>query len=316
MTYDDLIPKPTSDLFTAVLWSAPKNEPILRSFINAVLIDTGMSPIAHAEVLNPYNIKDFAVDKAIILDVRVRDEQGRLYDIEIQVAAHRAFNNRILHYWSNIYTSQLQSGENYVKLRPVISIVITEFPIFPDLKKPHALFRLAAQENPNVLLSDHLQIHFVRLSELQKGHWEKLEGICRELRHWLNFFVFAAMKTEKEMSGLTDNDPIIQEAYAELQRFYANGESREKIRQRERFILDYESGIDAAKLEGKEEGEAKGEAKGKADLVLRILSKRFGSVSDQLKSKLFLLTDIARLDELADMSLDCVSLEEFEKALQ
>ena len=312
MTYDDLIPKPTSDLFTAVLWSAPKNEPILRSFINAVLIDTGMSPIAHAEVLNPYNIKDFAVDKAIILDVRVRDNQNHLYDIEIQVAAHRAFNNRILHYWSNIYTSQLQSGENYTKLRPVISIVITEFPIFPELEKPHTLFQVAAQENPGVLLTDHLQIHFVRLSELQRGHREKLEGMCRELRHWLNFFVFAAMKTEEEMSGLTDNDPIIQEAYAELRRFYANGESREKIRQRERFILDYESGIDAAKLEGKEEGKAEG----KAGTILQILTKRLGKPSGELESKLFALTDLEQLDKLADMSLDCVSLEEFEKALR
>ena len=54
---DDLIVKPTSDIFTAVLWSAPKNEPILRDFLNAVLIDSGQLTIR----LSPENIIPFFV---------------------------------------------------------------------------------------------------------------------------------------------------------------------------------------------------------------------------------------------------------------
>ncbi len=146
MTDDDLTPNPTSDLFTAVLWSAPKNEPILRSFINAVLTDAGMPPIVHAEVLNPYNIKDFVVTKSIILDVRVKDEQNRLYDIEVQTSGHTAFPERILHYWADAYTSQMKVGLNYTQLRPVISIVLTEFPIFPQLQNLHNVFHITAKE--------------------------------------------------------------------------------------------------------------------------------------------------------------------------
>lgn len=42
-TEDDLI-KATSDLFIAAMFSAPKNEPILRKMIIAVMIDSGHPP--------------------------------------------------------------------------------------------------------------------------------------------------------------------------------------------------------------------------------------------------------------------------------
>jgi len=320
MSYDDLIPKPTSDLFTAVMWSAPKNEPILRSFINAVLTDIGRTPIVKATVLNPFNIKEFAANKAIILDVRVKDELGRLYDIEVQVAHHAAFTNRVLHYWSDTYSSQLKTGSNYTALCPVISIILTEFPIFPQLKNLHHVFQVTAKENPDVLLTDHLQIHFVRLSDLLKGHWEKLESIRRELQHWVNFFVFAAVKTEDEMSGLVDNDPIIRAAYEELQRFYADDELREKVRERRQFLIDYHLGMNAAKQEGLTEGEAKGkaegEAKGKAESIIRTLTKRFQTVSPIINETVLGLTDLEELERLADFAFDCQTLDEFEKAIK
>ena len=48
---DNLVIKATSDLFMATLLSAPKNEPILRGLINAVLTYSGQTPIKSAEVL-------------------------------------------------------------------------------------------------------------------------------------------------------------------------------------------------------------------------------------------------------------------------
>ena len=248
---DDLIIKPTSDLFTAVLWSAPKNEPILRDFINAVLGDINWPPIIKATVKNRFNIKEFAVDKEIVLDVQVEDENKRKFDIEVQIASHSAFPNRALHYWSDLYSAQLRVGDDYTELRPVTSIIITEFAIFPKLKNVHNVFHLTAMEDPSFVLTDDLQIHFLRLSDLLKGRWEALQNLHRKLQHWVNFFVFGATKTEDEMSQLVENDPIIREAYQELQRFSSNPEMREKERQRQRFLADYNLSIGAAKKDGK-----------------------------------------------------------------
>ncbi len=248
-----MVIKPTSDLFTAVLWSAPKNEPILRDFINAVLGDIGWPPITKATVKNRFNIKEFAADKEIILDVQVEDETKRKFDIEVQIASHSAFPNRVLHYWSDLYSDQLRIGGDYSELRPVTSIIITEFAIFPGLKNVHNVFHLTAMEDPSFVLTNDLQIHFLRLSELLKGRWEALEKLHRKLKQWVNFFVFGATKTEEEMSQLVENDTIIRDAYRELQRFSSNPEMREKERQRQRFLAEYNLSMGAAKKDGRSE---------------------------------------------------------------
>ena len=280
---DDLLIKPTSDLFTAVLWSAPKNEPILRDFINAVLEDIEMPPITQATVKNRFNIKEFAVDKEIVLDVQVEDENKRKFDIEVQVASHSAFPNRVLHYWSELYSAQLRIGNDYTLLRPVTSIIITEFSIFPKLKNVHNVFQLTAMEDPSFVLTDDLQIHFLRLSELLKGRWESLQKVHRKLQHWINFFVFGTTKTEDEMAQIVENDTIIQDAYRELARFSANPEMREKERRRQRYLADYNLSMGAAKAEGKAEGKA----------------ERDISIAQTMKAKGFSVADISDITGLS-----------------
>ena len=73
---DNELPDPMSDVFTASLWSAPKNEYLLLSFINGVRTNAGALPIVKATVQNPFNIKEFVASKGIILDVRAKDEHN------------------------------------------------------------------------------------------------------------------------------------------------------------------------------------------------------------------------------------------------
>jgi len=151
---NDYVKDPKSDLFTAALLSEPKNEPLLISYINGVFLDSGKTPIVTATVLNPFNIKKYAQSKSIVLDVRAKDEMGRFINLEIQNQYHDSFENRMLYYWSDQYSSQIAAGTKYPELRPVISIILTEFQIFPQLKNLHNVFRITAQENPDVLLTE------------------------------------------------------------------------------------------------------------------------------------------------------------------
>ena len=130
MPSDDLIISPTSDLFIASLWSAPKNEPILRSLLSGVMTDSGQPPVAQATVLNPFNVQEYAIDKRIILDVRVEDETGAFYNVEMQKREDTDFLERMLFGWAETYGSLLLWGKGCEELCPVRSIIITEFPIF------------------------------------------------------------------------------------------------------------------------------------------------------------------------------------------
>ena len=99
----EYVKDPMSDLFTAVLLGDPKNESLLLSYINGVFLDVGKTPIVKAKLINPFNIKKYAMSKSIVLDVHAKDELGRHYDIEVQNQDHQFFENRMLYYWSDQY---------------------------------------------------------------------------------------------------------------------------------------------------------------------------------------------------------------------
>ena len=255
----------------ASLWSNPKNEHILLSFINGVLLDNGMTPITKATVLNPYNIKQFAVDKSIVLDVRVIDENKRIFNIEIQIVPHTGFANRVLHYWADTYSSQLRRGDQYSELNPVISIIVTEFDMFPELKNFHVVFRATADENPKVRLSEHFQIHILRLSRVLKGQWENLLNVDKGLQDWAIFWVHGADKTEEEMSILVKDNPMILEAQRELKLFSSDETNRELARSRQRFIEDAVILLSSERAEGRVEGKAE---KG-VEIACRMISRGY-----------------------------------------
>jgi predicted transposase/invertase (TIGR01784 family) len=303
-TQDDLTPDPMSDVFTASLWSAPKNEHILRSFINAVRTNAGMNPIMTATVLNPFNIKEFVASKGLILDVRAKDERKRLYDIEVQTSNHPALPNRMLDYLSDTFSSQLKSGLDYTELHQVLSIMLARFSIFPELENIHTIFEIRSREKPSYVLTDSFQMHCLRVAEVQAGRRDKLAILCVDLQDWLNFFAFGGTLTEAEMSNLTNSNPIICEAYEELERFYANPETRDKARQRRRFLSDYNLGMNASMAEGQVRS------------IMAYLHHKFNEVPHEIEIKLHSIFDGEQLDQLLAYAFNCKSLKEFSSHLR
>jgi len=234
MTKDEVVIKPTTDLFIAFLWSAPKNESILRSLLNAVMTDIGQPPIVKATVLNPFNVQEYAIDKRIILDVRVADETGTLYNVEVQRVTDTDFLERMLFGWAETYGSQLLWGEKYDELFPVRSIIITEFSIFPLLKRLHAVFELRARENPEVLFSDHCQIHVLRLGDLLRNKLSGLDQFGLDLQRWFQFWALGSELEEDKMSAMLQDSPAVLQACKEFKRFSADPVMREKAKARER----------------------------------------------------------------------------------
>jgi predicted transposase/invertase (TIGR01784 family) len=74
------------------------------------------------EILNPYNDKEFLDDKLSVVDVKAKDSEGRLYQIEIQLLTYRHLPEWMVYTWCDIISQQLQSGHDYSLLKPVYSI--------------------------------------------------------------------------------------------------------------------------------------------------------------------------------------------------
>ncbi|MBE6426943.1 MAG: transposase, partial [Planctomycetaceae bacterium] len=77
---------PTADVVFQYLFSSPGAENGLKCFINAINLSAGRRLIESVEIENPFNAANFAGQKTSIVDVKAKDEEGKKYDIEMQLA--------------------------------------------------------------------------------------------------------------------------------------------------------------------------------------------------------------------------------------
>jgi len=120
----------TNDIAFRKIFGNENKTEILISFLNAILKFEGKKRIIEAEIANPYQFPRIAGEKASIIDVRAKDERGRQYIVEMQVAAAKGFSQRVQYYAARDYSMQIDSGEKYYLLKPTFFIGILDFKHF------------------------------------------------------------------------------------------------------------------------------------------------------------------------------------------
>ena len=171
---------PRIDCVFKSLLGNESNRNLLVHFINATLASELVLPITGVEILNPYNEKEHLDDKLSIVDVKAKDERGRVYQIEIQLDYFSYLPARMLYTWSDVYSQQLQSGEKYYKLNPTYSIwLLAENAIKHDDQYIH---RYKFRDEAGVPLIEHGGIW---VFELEKFNAQVIDN---EQARWLRFF--------------------------------------------------------------------------------------------------------------------------------
>ncbi len=202
---------PTVDCVFKALLGSEENKNLLIHFLNAVLEPPSGREITWVELLNPYNEREYETDKLSVVDVKARDSRDVLYQIEIQLSGFSRLPPRILFTWSDIYAGQLESGHDYLDLKPVISIWVLDGILLQGSPACHHHFRLYDPAH-DVVLSDHCAIHVLELPK-----WDG-EEIANEKERWIWFF--------KEGKHLDDSalppqmhTPEMRQAMETLRRF-------------------------------------------------------------------------------------------------
>jgi predicted transposase/invertase (TIGR01784 family) len=146
---------------------------ILISFLNAVMKLKDKDAIVDVEILNPYQLPIIKNLKASIIDVKARDKRGKTYIIEMQVAEPDGLDKRLLYYASKEYSQQIESGEYYTKLNPVIFIGIFDFKFTASGKylSHHAVCDV---ENGERTIKD-MDFYFIELPKFNKSLTELTE---------------------------------------------------------------------------------------------------------------------------------------------
>ncbi|MFW5765268.1 MAG: Rpn family recombination-promoting nuclease/putative transposase, partial [Coleofasciculus sp.] len=167
--------------------------------------------------------------------------------IEMQVLNVEGFEKRILYNAAKAYSIQLQPGEDYTILSPVIALTITDFEMFEHLNQVISNFILKEKR----LLTDYpindLELVFVELPKFSKS-LEELETLTEQ---WIYFIKTA--RTLETIPETMAQVPEIRKAFEVANQANLTREELEALEQREIYIHDQRNAIRRALRQGKEE---------------------------------------------------------------
>jgi len=239
----------TDFAFKKVFGSENSTE-ILIDFLNAVLEYPPERAILELTIVDPYQIPLIKGMKDTFVDVKARLADGRQVIIEMQVLNVKGFEQRILFNAAKAYSVQLQKGEDYSLLNPVIALTLTDFQLF-DTEQDTSRFKLIDKQQL-LEYSDDIELIFI---ELPKFNLLDTELVTAKDR-WLYF-----VKNAGSLKVIPENlakEPHIHQAFA-----IANeaGMSDEELAAQERrydFIRIQRGSIEKALQDGLEQGREEG----------------------------------------------------------
>jgi len=253
---------PKNDYAFKCIFGTEKNKDILIHFINDILGFEGDAQIKEVTFLKTAQDPEIAYKKQSLIDVLCKDKAERQYIIEMQVARTRGFEKRAQYYAAKAYSRQLESGDDYHRLKEVIFIAITDFVMFEDKPNFYSTHCILDKETYDHDLKD-FSFTFLELPKFKKN----INELDNLIEKWAYFFKHAEETGEKEVPQIVGDDSVIQRAYEALNRFSwtdieLNTYEQEEKRERDAQSIMNQKLIDA---------QAVGEAKGKAETISCIL---------------------------------------------
>jgi predicted transposase/invertase (TIGR01784 family) len=238
---------PRTDFAFKRIFGSEQNKDILISFLNGMLYE-GKSTIKSLEILNPYQAPKIRGVKDTYLDVKAVLDNEQTVIIEMQVLNVEGFEKRILYNAAKSYSMQLEIGQDYALLNPVIALTITDFTMFSNFDKAISRFILKERD----FLVDYtiydLELVFVELPKFVK----EIDEVETLTEQWI-YFLKSAAKV-KEVPEKVGRVAAIRKAFEVANIATLNREELEDLEQREIYIIDQRNAIKRAKRQGLEQG--------------------------------------------------------------
>ncbi|WP_250296717.1 Rpn family recombination-promoting nuclease/putative transposase [Wolbachia endosymbiont of Oedothorax gibbosus] len=254
---------PKCDLTFKRIFGNKENKNILIHFLNDILGFTGVDTIQEVEFLSTIMDPEIASDKQSIVDVLCKDSSGHRYVIEMQLARDKSFQERAQLYAAKAYSRQAGRGNEYVNLKKVFFIAISNNILFPEEVEYISTHNIREIKTNGHYLKG-FQFVFIELPKFKKDKVEQLEST---VERWCFFFKHAQDTTEKDLKDIAEKSPIINLAYEELNKEHWS--EKDLVAYDERIMdLRKEEAILAYRLETAEE---KGRTEGKIEVAKNLL---------------------------------------------
>ena len=234
---------PKIDVVFQVLFGEIGSERITKRFLESILeqkidsIDLSKNQILRREKV---------LDKLGILDVIATINGKEKCNIEMQLESETTIKERILYYWSRVYSRQIKKGNKYENLQKTIVILIADFKV-EGLEELEYItkWKIIEEKNRKLILTDKLELVIIELPKI-------IEDEARsELIDWLSFL--ENPKSERVKEKMKENEEL-NEAVNKLEEM-SEDEYLERIADlREKKILDENSRLSESYNKGLKDG--------------------------------------------------------------
>ena len=239
---------------------------LVIDFLNSIMPLSEDQLIKEIEYLPTEQVPDVAGKKNSIVDVKCKDQNDKIFIVEMQMLWTNDFTKRILFNASKAYVRQLDKSKSYLSLQPVYSLAILNENFDQKTSNFYHHYSVVNRENTDEVIEG---LQFV-LVELQKFKPEKLNDRKMAVL-WLKFLRDVGEKMTNLPEDLANNEQIRKAAELCEQAAF----TPEELATYEAYwdIIRTEKTLrEGALAEGLAKGRAEGEVKGKAE-VAKSLSK-------------------------------------------
>lgn len=217
----------TNDYVFKRVFSYEGNESVLKDFLEAIL-DIKINKI---EVKNPELIKSTKEEKSGILDIKVEIDDNTIIDVEMQMENEYNMEERSTTYSGKLIAGQLQSGEQYSRLKKTVVICILNFNYFKR-NSYHSIAKMKFEKSTkeayvnmgyqkeDKIASKYMEMHFIELPKFKK----KNPDMKARISQWL--WLLAGEEEKVEMAEKENEE--VKKAVETLNRISLDPKERER----------------------------------------------------------------------------------------
>ncbi len=291
---------PLTDFGFKRLFGTEPNKNLLIDFLNVIL------PTQHQVKDLTYrtteNFGNTALDRKAVFDLYCESEKGEKFIVEMQKAKHNYFKDRSIYYASFPIQEQAEKGDWNYKLEPIYTIGILDF-IFDEDKDSNDFLHIVELKDQNCkIFYEKLKFIYLELPKFKKT--------INELKDHFDKWIYLL----KHLPNLEEPPDLLQEnvfmqlfEVAQIAKFSAS--EREAYESSLKYYRDMNSVIETAREEGIQEGKIQGLQEGKQSLLLKLLSRKLGTMPSDIEILLYKLEPEV-LDTLSEALFDLQTLSD------
>ena len=255
--------KMKSDIMFKAFYGRKENEEFLQDFLEAVLGEK----LKIKKVMHDVRLEQLAKEQKFgILDLGVELENGEFINVEIQIKNYNNIEKRTTFYASKKLTEQLNSGEDYIMLQPVIIIAILDYD-YIDLPEYVTETVRVATGHRDYELNNMVKYYYIELSKFR----EQNPDMTNPLNQWLSFLdmergdlLEMAKKKNEKVKKAVENYEVL------------TGDAEVKRLAEIKLMADLEekAALASARENGTKRGQELGLKQGKREIARKLLEMK------------------------------------------